>query len=67
MLNFMKKGFGHLLSEKDIKIRLFDLINLIMKDKSLSKNILSKQTQNSDKDIFKNLSNQIEKIINEKN
>ena len=37
-----------------------------MKDKSLSKNILSKQTQNSDKDIFKNLSNQIEKIINEK-
>ena len=62
----MKKGFGHLLEEKDIKIRLFDLINLIMKDKSLSKNILSKQTQNSDKDIFKNLSNQIEKIINEK-
>ena len=64
---YEKKGFGHLLEEKDIKIRLFDLINLIMKDKSLSKNILSKQTQNSDKDIFKNLSNQIEKIINEKN
>ena len=39
----------------------------IFEDKSSIKNILSKQRQYSDVDIFENLNKQIEKIINEKN
>ena len=62
-----KKGYGYLLEEKDIKDKLFDLIRSIFKDKSSIKNIISKQRQHSDKDVFINLNNQIEKIIDEKN
>ncbi|MDC0164676.1 UDP-N-acetylglucosamine--N-acetylmuramyl-(pentapeptide) pyrophosphoryl-undecaprenol N-acetylglucosamine transferase [Candidatus Pelagibacter bacterium] len=64
---FSKKGYGYLLEERDIQNKLYDLINLIYKDKSLINKILSNQKQHSDKDIFKNLDTQIEKILNEKN
>ena len=64
---YEKKGYGMLLKEKDIKDQLFHLINNVYTDKSLVKNILSKQRQYSDKDIFKNVNIQIDKIINEKN
>ena len=64
---YSKKGCGYLLEEIDIKAKLFDLINSIYNDKSLTKNILSKQRQYSDKDIFKNLNVEIEEILNEKN
>ena len=36
-------------------------------DKSLIKNILTNQSQYSDKNIFKNINIHVEKIINEKN
>ena len=64
---FSNKGYGYLLEERDIQNKLYDLINLIYKDKSLINKILSNQKQHSDKDIFKNLDTQIEKILNEKN
>ena len=64
---FSKKGYGYLLEERDIQNKLYDLINLIYKDKSLINKILSNQKQHSDKDIFKNLDTHIEKILNEKN
>jgi len=64
---YLKKGYGYLLEEKDIKNKLFEIINLIFKDKSLINKILSKQRQYSDKDIFKKLDVVIKKIINEKN
>ncbi len=64
---YVKKDYGYLLDEKDIKYKLHDLINSIFRDKSLIKNILSNQRQYSDKNIFKNLIIQIEKITNEKN
>ena len=64
---YQKKGYGYLLEEKDIKNKLYDLIHTIFKDKLLIKNILSNQRQYSDKDIFRNLIIQIEKITNEKN
>ena len=54
------------MEEKDIKSKLYDLIITIFEDKSSIKNILSKQRQYSDVDIFENLNKQIEKIINEK-
>tara|TARA_B100001564_G_C20607715_1_gene656015 strand:+ start:100 stop:1191 length:1092 start_codon:yes stop_codon:yes gene_type:complete len=64
---YLKKGYGYLLEEKEIKNKLFDLISNIFKDKSSIEKILSNQRQYSDKDIFRNLNIHIEKIINEKN
>jgi UDP-N-acetylglucosamine--N-acetylmuramyl-(pentapeptide) pyrophosphoryl-undecaprenol N-acetylglucosamine transferase len=64
---YQKKGFGFLLDEKDIKNQLYNLINSIFKDNALIKNILFNQRQYSDKNIFKNLNIQLEKILNEKN
>ena len=64
---YEKKGYGYLLEEKDINSKLFTLINSIFSDKSLVSNILLKQRQYSDKDIFRNLNIQIEEIINGKN
>ena len=63
---YKKKGYGYLLEEKDIKNKLYDLINSIFKNKSLIKNILLNQRQYSDKDIYNNLNIELEKIINEK-
>ena len=59
MLSFMKKkGYGYLLEEKDIKNKLYDLINSIFNDNSLIKKyFINNQRQYSDKDIFKNLNN----------
>ncbi len=64
---YEKKGYGFLLEEKDIKDKLFNLINSIFNDKVSTKKILSNQKQHSDKEIFKNLCISIEKILNEKN
>ena len=64
---YEQRGYGYLLDQKNIKDKLFDLIKRIFNDKSLIKNILSKQGQYSDKDIFRNLNIQLEKILNEKN
>ena len=64
---YQKKGYGYLLEEKDIEIKLYHIIQSMFKDKSLINNILSNQRQYSDKDIFKNLQVQLEKILNEKN
>ena len=64
---YEKKGCGFLLEEKDIKFKLISLIQSIFKDKMLIQKILSNQRQYSDKNIFKNLNKEIEKILNEKN
>ena len=64
---YAKKGYGYLLQEKDLKNDLFNLIKSAYTDKTSLNKILSNQRQYSDKDIFKNLNIQIEKIINEKN
>ncbi len=64
---YEKKGYGYLLQEKDIKNKLFNLINSMFNDKKLIKNILSNQRKHSDKDIFSKLNIIIKKILNEKN
>ena len=64
---YAKKGYGNFLEEKDIKNKLYDLIVSTFNDKSMLNAILLKQRQHSDKDIFKNLNNHIEEILNEKN
>ena len=52
---YHKKGYGFLLEEKDIKTKLFELLNSIFNDKSLIKNILINQAKYSDKDIFEKI------------
>ena len=64
---YSKKGFGYFIEEKNIRYKLYDLIKLIYTNKSATNRMLSSQEQHSDKEIFKNLNTQIEKILNEKN
>jgi UDP-N-acetylglucosamine--N-acetylmuramyl-(pentapeptide) pyrophosphoryl-undecaprenol N-acetylglucosamine transferase len=64
---YAKKGYGYLLEEKDIKYKLYDLINSTFKDKSLINNFLQNQIKYSDKNVFKNINNEIIKMLNEKN
>ena len=64
---YVKKGYGYLLKEENIKEKLYDLIMSFTKDKSLIKGVISNQRQYSDKHIFRNLNKKIEEIINEKN
>ena len=64
---YAKKGYGYLLEEKNIKNKLFDLINSIYEDKLSMQNLLHNQRHYSDKDVFKNLNIIIGKILNEKN
>ena len=64
---YSKKGYGYLLEEKDIKDKLYELLQSIYKDKSSIKKILLNQSKHSDKNIFKKLNIHIEKILNEKN
>ena len=64
---YFKKGYGYLLEEKDIENKLYNLICNIFKDKLSIKNILSNQRQYSDKNIFRNLEMNLEKIFDEKN
>ena len=64
---YSKKGYGHFLEEKNIKSDLHDLIVSTFNDKLMLNRILLNQKQRSDKNIFENLNNQIDKILNEKN
>ena len=64
---YEKKGYGYLLEEKDIKNKMYELINSLIQDKSKIENIFFNQRQYSDKNIFKDLNIQMEKILNEKN
>ena len=64
---YHNRGYGFLLCEKDIKSKLYNLICSLFDNKSLLNNILTNQRQYSDKNIFKNLKTQLEKIIDEKN
>ena len=64
---YEKKGYGYLLEEKDIKNKMYDLINSLIHNKSRIENIFSNQRQYSDKNIFQDLNIQVDKILNEKN
>ena len=63
---YFKKGYGYLLEEKDIKNNLYELISSIFKDNSSIKSILQKQQEYSDKNIFKKLNIEMDKILMKK-
>ncbi len=64
---YEKRGYGYLIEQKNIKYKLYDLINSIFMNQLQIDNILYNQRQYSDKEIYKYLLNQLKKIINEKN
>jgi len=64
---YLKKGYGYLVEEKDIKKKLYNLIKQMFNDNYLLENVLLNQKKYSDKDIFNNIQAQLEKILNEKN
>ena len=64
---YQKKNFGFLIEEKDLNNKLFNLIKSLYEDKSQIEKIIVNQSQYSDKNIYKNIYTQIEKILDEKN
>jgi UDP-N-acetylglucosamine--N-acetylmuramyl-(pentapeptide) pyrophosphoryl-undecaprenol N-acetylglucosamine transferase len=64
---YKNQGYGYFLEEREIKNKLYNMINSFFIDKSLIKNILVKQQQYSDKNVFKNINDYIKKILNGKN
>ncbi len=64
---FKNKGYSFLLNENEVKSKLFSLIKLIYKDKEILKRIINNQKKYSDKNVFKKIKSEIEKLINDKN
>ncbi len=62
---YEKKGYSYLIEEKDLQVKLFELIKKISEDPSLLQEIIKKQRQYSDKAVYKNIDQQINKLINE--
>ena len=62
---FEKKGYGFLIEEQDIELKLFTLIKMIHKDKNLLIQIKEKQKNHSDKSVFKKVDMYIKEIISE--
>ncbi len=60
---YEKKGYGYLLEEINITKHLHNLIISIATDKTKIQRIISNQRQYSDKEIFKKLNINIEKIL----
>jgi len=63
---YEKKGYSYLIEEKFLNEKLFDLINKINQDKSLLDQIIVKQKEYSDKSVYENILNEINKIFYEK-
>ena len=62
---FMKKGLGVMIEEKNIKNKLFDLIQSIYKDKSELNLIRENQKKHSDKNVFELVKQEIKKLFYE--
>ena len=62
---FAEKGLGIIVEEKDIKSRLFNLLQSIHKDKSVLNKILINQKKYSDKNVFEIIKKEITKLFYE--
>ena len=63
---YEKYGYSYLVEQKDLNTKLFNLIKKISEDASLLDQIKSKQRQYSDKSVYENIDNELDKIIDEK-
>ena len=57
------KGYNFLVEEKEIDENLFPLIKLICTDKSVLDQLIDKQKNHSDKQVFEKINKELEKII----
>tara|TARA_B110000211_G_scaffold69927_2_gene80845 strand:+ start:2561 stop:3655 length:1095 start_codon:yes stop_codon:yes gene_type:complete len=64
---YTKKNFCFLIEEKNLNNKLFSLIKSIYKDRSLLNKIKHNQRQFSDKNVFNNINQELNKLFNEKN
>tara|TARA_Y100000816_G_C26053496_1_gene552608 strand:- start:276 stop:1373 length:1098 start_codon:yes stop_codon:yes gene_type:complete len=64
---YKKKGYSFLIEEKFLSEKLFNLIKEIYENKSIIKEMISKQSLYSDKLVYENIDREIENLINEKN
>ena len=62
----MQIFLSYLIEEKNLNKKLFELIKLMHEDRSLLEQIVKKQKQYSDKEVYQNIDREIDKIINEK-
>ena len=61
---YEKNGYSYLIEEKDLNLKLFQLIKKISNDSSLLSRMISKQREYSDKSVYKNIDKQINMMIN---
>jgi len=62
-----KKGYCFLIRENEIQEKLFFLIKSINQDREILNNIVKKQLDHADKNVFSVISNEIKIILDEKN
>ena len=55
-----------MIEEKDLNTKLFELLNMINKNPNVLSQIITKQSQYSDKSVYENIDKQIYEILNEK-
>ena len=64
---YERKKYAFLIEEKDLNLKLFDLIKNISENSSILDAIIHNQRQYSDKNVYKNINLELKKIFNEKN
>ncbi len=64
---YCKKKFSFLIEEKDLNDKLFSLIKELYNNNSVLNEIIFNQRQYSDKNVYKNISQALKKILHEKN
>ena len=62
---FVEKGFGIMVEEKDLKLKLFNLLQSIHQDKSMLNSIKINQKKHSDKNVFMIIEKEIKKLFYE--
>ncbi len=60
---YQKNEYSYLIEEKELDDKLYELIKLIHKDKSLLKQIKIQQQHYSDKSVYENIDKEIKEII----
>ena len=60
---YQKNEYSYLIEEKELDDKLYKLIKLIHKDKSLLKQIKIQQQHYSDKSVYENIDKEIKEII----
>ena len=63
---YQQKNYSFLIEEKDLKTELYSLIKEIYNNNELLENIINKQRQHSDKNVYNNINENLKNTFNEK-